>query len=165
MVWGNLWKLCFTCRRLVSLMKGANVAVGGATDANELYIGPTILIDVKATDAIMQEEIFGPILPIVNVTSAVDAIKFINARYDWSRVLERGREHRAHPNFTNHIFYVFYYYYYLLFLRNHLFQIIQCIAPYPPPHQRNCTCCLLVHTKRVHSRLDRRVHTIGKHVH
>lgn len=71
--------LCF--RRLVSLMKGANVAIGGNTDADDRYIQPTVLVDVKATDAIMQDEIFGPILPIVNVESAYDAIKFINARY------------------------------------------------------------------------------------
>lgn len=67
-------------RRLVSLMKGANVAVGGATDASELYIEPTVLIDVKPNDDIMLEEIFGPILPIVNVTNAIEAIKFINSR-------------------------------------------------------------------------------------
>lgn len=69
------------CRRLVTLMKGANVAIGGDTDADDRYIQPTVLIDVKPTDLIMQEEIFGPILPIINVESAYDAIKFINARY------------------------------------------------------------------------------------
>lgn len=57
------------------------MAVGGNTDADERYIQPTILIDVKPTDAIMQEEIFGPILPIVNVENAYEAIKFINSRY------------------------------------------------------------------------------------
>lgn len=62
------------------MMKGATVAVGGETNADEKYIQPTILIDVKPTDPIMQDEIFGPILPIVNVESAYDAIKFINAR-------------------------------------------------------------------------------------
>ena len=62
------------------MMKGANVALGGETNSDERYIQPTILVDVKATDSIMQEEIFGPILPIVNVENAYDAIKFINAR-------------------------------------------------------------------------------------
>lgn len=60
------------------------MAIGGQTDADERYIEPTILIDVKASDAIMQDEIFGPILPIVNVENAYDAIKFINSRYDCS---------------------------------------------------------------------------------
>ncbi|XP_059614769.1 aldehyde dehydrogenase, dimeric NADP-preferring isoform X1 [Phlebotomus argentipes] len=67
-------------QRLVALLKSGNVALGGKTDADERFIEPTILIDVQATDPIMQEEIFGPILPIVNVENAYDAIKFINAR-------------------------------------------------------------------------------------
>lgn len=67
-------------RRLVGLMKGSTVALGGEHNAEERYIQPTILVDVKPTDPIMQEEIFGPLLPIVNVESAYDAIKYINAR-------------------------------------------------------------------------------------
>lgn len=62
-------------------MKSGRVAVGGNYDASERFIEPTILVDVKETDPIMEEEIFGPILPIFNVESAYDAIKFINARY------------------------------------------------------------------------------------
>lgn len=66
-------------QRLVSLMKGGEIALGGKTNAEERYIEPTILINVKRTDAVMQEEIFGPILPIVTVDNAFDAIQFINA--------------------------------------------------------------------------------------
>ena len=62
-------------------MKSGTVAIGGETDSADLFISPTILVDVKGTDPIMQEEIFGPILPIINVENAYDAIKFINARY------------------------------------------------------------------------------------
>ncbi|XP_070069010.1 aldehyde dehydrogenase, dimeric NADP-preferring isoform X1 [Drosophila takahashii] len=67
-------------QRLLGLMKSGRVAVGGNYDASERYIEPTILVDVKTTDPIMEEEIFGPILPIFNVESAYDAIKFINER-------------------------------------------------------------------------------------
>lgn len=67
-------------QRLIGLLKTANVAYGGETDAAERYIGPTIVQDVKGTDPIMQEEIFGPILPIVNVENAYEAINFINSR-------------------------------------------------------------------------------------
>ncbi|KPU77073.1 uncharacterized protein Dana_GF13679, isoform I [Drosophila ananassae] len=67
-------------QRLLGLMKSGRVAVGGKYDVSERYIEPTILVDVKANDPIMEEEIFGPILPIYNVESAYDAIKFINAR-------------------------------------------------------------------------------------
>jgi acyl-CoA reductase-like NAD-dependent aldehyde dehydrogenase len=39
-----------------------------------------VLTDVKPSDPVMQEEIFGPILPILNVENAYEAIKFINDR-------------------------------------------------------------------------------------
>ncbi|KAJ3646381.1 hypothetical protein Zmor_023971 [Zophobas morio] len=67
-------------KRVMKLMDGTKIAYGGDHDSEERYIQPTIVVDVKPTDLIMQEEIFGPILPIVNVDSAVDAINFINAR-------------------------------------------------------------------------------------
>lgn len=67
-------------RRLVALLNSGKVAVGGETDPSERFIAPTILVDVKPTDPVMLEEIFGPILPIVNVENAFDAIKFINSR-------------------------------------------------------------------------------------
>lgn len=39
-----------------------------------------MLVDVHPDDPIMQEEIFGPLLPIVNVSTADEAVKFINSR-------------------------------------------------------------------------------------
>lgn len=56
------------------------MALGGDRDPSERYISPTILVDVKPTDPAMQEEIFGPILPIFNVENAYEAINFINSR-------------------------------------------------------------------------------------
>lgn len=44
------------------------------------YIAPTILTDVDPGTKVMQEEIFGPILPIVPVKNADEAIQFINER-------------------------------------------------------------------------------------
>ncbi|XP_029813230.1 aldehyde dehydrogenase family 3 member B2-like [Suricata suricatta] len=41
---------------------------------------PTVLVDVEETEPVMQEEIFGPILPIVNVSGLDEAINFINCR-------------------------------------------------------------------------------------
>jgi len=67
-------------RRLTELLKSGRIVIGGETDPSERYIAPTILVDVKPTDKVMQDEIFGPILPIVNVESAYDAISFINSR-------------------------------------------------------------------------------------
>ncbi|XP_058832535.1 aldehyde dehydrogenase, dimeric NADP-preferring-like [Topomyia yanbarensis] len=67
-------------QRLSNLIKGANVAIGGDMDSEDKYIAPTILTDVKPSDPVMQDEIFGPILPILIVENAYEAIKFINAR-------------------------------------------------------------------------------------
>lgn len=66
--------------RLLKLMQSGTVAVGGKTDAEDRYIEPTVLVDVKPTDPVMQEEIFGPILPIITVNSLEEAIAFINNR-------------------------------------------------------------------------------------
>lgn len=69
-------------RRLSELIDSSgSVALGGERNAADRFIAPTVLVDVKATDPIMQEEIFGPILPIVTVENAYEAIKFINSRY------------------------------------------------------------------------------------
>lgn len=61
-------------------MKHGKIAVGGGFNAEERFIEPTIITDVKANDPVMEEEIFGPILPIMNVENAYEAIKFINSR-------------------------------------------------------------------------------------
>lgn len=62
------------------MLKGANTAIGGDTNADEKYIAPTIVVDVKSNDPVMQDEIFGPILPIMNVENAHEAIELINSR-------------------------------------------------------------------------------------
>jgi acyl-CoA reductase-like NAD-dependent aldehyde dehydrogenase len=68
-------------QRLVNLLNDkSKIAVGGDVNPAEKYISPTILVNVKSTDPIMQDEIFGPILPIINVNNAYEAINFINSR-------------------------------------------------------------------------------------
>ncbi|KAM5306310.1 aldehyde dehydrogenase family 3 member A2 [Glossophaga mutica] len=67
-------------KRILSLLEGQKIAFGGDTDEATRYIAPTILTDVDPETKVMQEEIFGPILPIVPVKNADEAIKFINER-------------------------------------------------------------------------------------
>ncbi|XP_076395605.1 aldehyde dehydrogenase type III isoform X6 [Megachile rotundata] len=68
-------------QRLVKYLSGnGKIAIGGNCDPVEKYISPTILVDVKPTDPIMQDEIFGPILPFIKVNNAYEAIQFINSR-------------------------------------------------------------------------------------
>lgn len=64
--------------RLTRLLVGGDVVTGGQTDASELYIAPTILRNVEESDPVMQEEIFGPILPVIAVPNVDSAIEFVN---------------------------------------------------------------------------------------
>lgn len=53
-------------RRLSGLMKSGKLVAGGTTDAGTRYVAPTVISDVKPGDPIMQEEIFGPVLPVIS---------------------------------------------------------------------------------------------------
>ncbi|WLT33430.1 aldehyde dehydrogenase family protein [Geothrix sp. PMB-07] len=68
--------------RIQSLLStsDATVAFGGETDAATRYISPTVLTAVDPTTPIMQEEIFGPLLPILKVPDMEAAVAFVNAR-------------------------------------------------------------------------------------
>ncbi|HCW7460883.1 TPA: aldehyde dehydrogenase [Staphylococcus aureus] len=68
--------------RLTSLLNSAqmNIVFGGHSDEDERYIEPTLLDHVTSDSAIMQEEIFGPILPILTYQSLDEAIAFIHQR-------------------------------------------------------------------------------------
>jgi len=68
--------------RLKGLLDSSSgeVVVGGESDLDDLYISPTIIINVSKEDSIMKEEIFGPILPIYRVKDTQEAIDFINSR-------------------------------------------------------------------------------------
>ena len=66
--------------RLAGYLKGGKVAVGGTVDIGARYIAPTILTDVDINAPVMREEIFGPILPVLEVDGPAEALSFINAR-------------------------------------------------------------------------------------
>lgn len=67
--------------RLVSLMNNANIVHGGEVENQLLFIAPTIIDDVQPTHALMQEEIFGPLLPVLTYDSIEDAIRFVNRNH------------------------------------------------------------------------------------
>ncbi|KAL0597308.1 Aldehyde dehydrogenase family 3 member A2 [Plecturocebus cupreus] len=67
-------------KRILSLLEGQKIAFGGETDEATRYIAPTVLTDVDPKTKVMQEEIFGPVLPIVPVKNVDEAINFINER-------------------------------------------------------------------------------------
>jgi len=66
--------------RLMNLIQGEKVLFGGGGDAAGRFIEPTILDDITFDSPIMQEEIFGPILPIIEFDSMDEVIASINAR-------------------------------------------------------------------------------------
>lgn len=66
--------------RLANLIEKGNVVYGGKHDANTKYFEPTIIDDVKPEDAIMQQEIFGPLLPVLTYNKLSEAIEFVTSR-------------------------------------------------------------------------------------
>ncbi|CEF69169.1 Aldehyde dehydrogenase NAD(P)-dependent family and Aldehyde dehydrogenase domain and Aldehyde/histidinol dehydrogenase domain and Aldehyde dehydrogenase, N-terminal domain and Aldehyde dehydrogenase, C-terminal domain-containing protein [Strongyloides ratti] len=65
--------------KLLNDTKG-NVIIGGDSDKNNLYISPTVVDNVKEDDSLMSEELFAPILPIMDVESIDKAIEFIKKK-------------------------------------------------------------------------------------
>ncbi|KAK8295637.1 hypothetical protein V6Z12_D05G074200 [Gossypium hirsutum] len=56
------------------------IVYGGSMDEGSLFIEPTILVDPPLESAMMTEEIFGPLLPIITLDKIEDSIDFINSR-------------------------------------------------------------------------------------
>ena len=66
--------------RVRSLIDPAKVVYGGRCDEASLKIEPTIMTDVTAEDAVMGEEIFGPLCPIIKVDGPQEAEAFVTER-------------------------------------------------------------------------------------
>lgn len=72
-------------QRLVEMLKearlaGAEVVFGGAYDVNDLFIEPTVITNIPNDCQLLQDEIFGPLLPIVTYDTVMDAVQFIKQR-------------------------------------------------------------------------------------
>jgi aldehyde dehydrogenase (NAD+) len=66
--------------RLKAMLGSGTIAIGGESDVTQRYIAPTVLTDVTLESPLMTEEIFGPILPILEIDDTNEAIRFINSR-------------------------------------------------------------------------------------
>jgi acyl-CoA reductase-like NAD-dependent aldehyde dehydrogenase len=66
--------------RLTALLSSGTIYQGGQHDAADRFIAPTVLVNVSPNSPVMQEEIFGPILPILEVDNIEQVINFVNAR-------------------------------------------------------------------------------------
>ncbi len=84
--------------RLEELLKEGSIIVGGDIDKNEKYISPTIMENINWDNHIMKEEIFGPILPILEYSSLNEVITSIRnhgkplALYVFTKCKEVERE-------------------------------------------------------------------------
>ncbi|PBJ14298.1 aldehyde dehydrogenase [Flavobacterium sp. ACN6] len=67
--------------RLTNMIQNENVLFGGESDANKLYIAPTLLEEPDLDSPVMKEEIFGPILPILVYENENDIEKVVS-RYE-----------------------------------------------------------------------------------
>ena len=66
--------------RLVGYFKDGDIVVGGQTERSERFIAPTILDNVNPESAVMQDEIFGPIFPVVTFLTTAEAVNFVTSR-------------------------------------------------------------------------------------
>ncbi len=67
-------------QRLQAYLQDAPIYCGGKTDPASRYIEPTVLDETPVDTPVMQEEIFGPILPTITYRNLDDAIAFVNSR-------------------------------------------------------------------------------------
>jgi len=66
--------------RLATLLEGVTIVSGGSFDREERYFEPTIMDDVDFEKPVMQQEIFGPILPVISYHNLDEAIHLINSK-------------------------------------------------------------------------------------
>ena len=66
--------------RLSSYLKDGDIYMGGETDAAERYFSPTVLDNVSSDAPVMQEEIFGPVFPVLTFETLDQALSFVRDR-------------------------------------------------------------------------------------
>jgi acyl-CoA reductase-like NAD-dependent aldehyde dehydrogenase len=66
--------------RLIKYLEDGTVVFGGEHDKKDLYLSPTLLSNVKQSSPVMQDEIFGPILPIIEFETMEDVIDRIRSK-------------------------------------------------------------------------------------
>jgi aldehyde dehydrogenase (NAD+) len=63
-----------------AVSRGAKVVVGGDANPAQRYLAPTVLVDVPPDAPLLQEEIFGPVLPVVTYRSFPEALDYVRSR-------------------------------------------------------------------------------------
>lgn len=92
-------------KRICNLMKDETVLVGGMWDEHTMQIEPTVLDNVSKDSPIMQEEIFGPILPVLEFGEIKEAEDFIKSRPKPLALYLFTRDKQVEKQITTHISY------------------------------------------------------------
>jgi acyl-CoA reductase-like NAD-dependent aldehyde dehydrogenase len=85
--------------RLLGLLHDGDIVIGGKSDRASRYIAPTVIDGITGSEPIMEEEIFGPLLPVIVYDDLSDALEFVNSRpkplalYFFSR--DKARQERV----------------------------------------------------------------------
>ena len=62
-----------------AVQRGAKVVAGGTANPAQRYLAPTVLVDVPEDSPVLQEEIFGPVLPVVSYRTLEDALAYVRS--------------------------------------------------------------------------------------
>ena len=89
--------------RLIRLIDNDKVVYGGYSERNRLKIEPTVMDNVTWDDAVMKEEIFGPIMPILTFSSLKSLISFINSKPQPLAAFYFGKNRKAARYFTQRL--------------------------------------------------------------
>ena len=90
--------------RLSGLIQNENIYLGGKFEKGELYFSPTILSDVEESAPIMQDEIFGPVLPVLTFKDLNQVIEFINKKEKPLALYYFSDSKRKQKEFLNNTF-------------------------------------------------------------
>jgi len=77
--------------RLARLLAAGEVLIGGTTDRAARYIAPTVIDGITGSEPIMEDEIFGPLLPVIEYGDLAEAIDFVNSGRGLLYVFSRDR--------------------------------------------------------------------------
>jgi aldehyde dehydrogenase (NAD+) len=85
-------------RRISLLLKAGYIVTGGRIDEESCYVAPTVIKEIKPDDPIMQEEVFGPVLPVIDFDDFEEVYRIIEknpkplATYIFTRSTKLARE-------------------------------------------------------------------------
>lgn len=68
--------------RIAGYLSNGKIVFGGRTDRKNLFIEPTLLDEVKVNDAVMNDEIFGPVMPVLTFKTKGEALSIIEGHPD-----------------------------------------------------------------------------------